>query len=373
MKHLWILLLMIPMTYALDNPGHYCSTIDTLPSSASDACKGIRINDPTNLVPTAFLTIDNTGVWVTAVSRFTYPVIMAQTLDVTGSLTVNNNIEGNDITANGNFITSHMLFANNISTADSICLRGDCRTVWPSGGGPGGISGTGSAGRIPLFNAATNIIDSQIYQNGANVGIGGVPTTTLDIFGSARIRTLLNCNGASLLETDASGNIVCGTDDSGGAGVIGPGTQNKLAKFNAAGSNIIDSQITDTGNMISIATNVTIGTGNLFINDQAGTGKGIVLRGDDRPMITRNFDTFTSGLYTGVGRWGLFMTPHTVVIGLPNIAAPAKSFAVRAYNPDSTSVDLLKVNYNGDTTIKNDVEVGGVIKSTSGDVIIQLG
>jgi len=43
---------------------------------------------------------------------------------------------------------------------------------------------------------------------------------------------------------------------------------------------------------------------NLVINDN---GKGIALKQLDSPFITRGWDPFTSGKYSNLGRWGMFM------------------------------------------------------------------
>jgi hypothetical protein len=62
--------------------------------------------------------------------------------------------------------------------------------------------------------------------------------------------------------------------------------------------------------------------------------KGIILDAQDRPLITRAWDTFTSGNYEGAGRWGLFMEQNTLVAGIPK--SPGKAFGVFTYNDNST-------------------------------------
>ncbi len=83
------------------------------------------------------------------------------------------------------------------------------------------------------------------------------------------------------------------------------------------------------------------------INDQ-----GVALAGEDKPLITRGFDRFTSGSKNGLGRWGLFMEPHALVAGIPNMAG--KWFVVGRYNQDGTKNDLLSINSEGETTFKLD-------------------
>ncbi|OHA50090.1 MAG: hypothetical protein A2682_03300 [Candidatus Terrybacteria bacterium RIFCSPHIGHO2_01_FULL_58_15] len=96
--------------------------------------------------------------------------------------------------------------------------------------------------------------------------------------------------------------------------------------------------------------------GNVQVDD-GGSGNGIMLQGADRPLITRNWDTFTSGGYAGVGRWGLFMEPSTLTLGIPNVGGP--TFQVKAFNANSSSVNLLTVNTSGRLDIAGDAYIAG--------------
>lgn len=73
--------------------------------------------------------------------------------------------------------------------------------------------------------------------------------------------------------------------------------------------------------------------------------KGVVLDALDRPLITRGHDPFTSGIYSGLGRWGLFKVANTLVAGIPNIAG--KSFKVSKYELNGDNTDLLTVTDAG--------------------------
>lgn len=82
---------------------------------------------------------------------------------------------------------------------------------------------------------------------------------------------------------------------------------------------------------------------------QTGTlasNAGIRQAGSDTPLITKGLDPFTSGAYNGWGRWGFFMEPHVLVAGIWNTAG--KYFKVRAFNADSSGVDLLSLSSIGD-------------------------
>jgi hypothetical protein len=75
---------------------------------------------------------------------------------------------------------------------------------------------------------------------------------------------------------------------------------------------------------------------------------GIALNTADRPMITRLHDPFTSGSHVGAGRWGLFMEPHTLVLGMPAIGA--KTVRIAKYNADSSYTALMTVDQGGNVT-----------------------
>ena len=67
----------------------------------------------------------------------------------------------------------------------------------------------------------------------------------------------------------------------------------------------------------------------------ANTTSGIILNSADRPLITRGWDEFTSGTYSGVGRWGLFMEGGGLTMGLPAGDAGRRHQFV-SYNANST-------------------------------------
>jgi len=73
--------------------------------------------------------------------------------------------------------------------------------------------------------------------------------------------------------------------------------------------------------------------------------RGIRLNPADRPLITRGWDPFTSGNYDGQGRWGLFMEPSAITIGMPAIAAKKIRFA--KYNADSTHTEIAVIDQAG--------------------------
>lgn len=67
----------------------------------------------------------------------------------------------------------------------------------------------------------------------------------------------------------------------------------------------------------------------------AATTMGIMLSSADRPIITRGWDEFTSGTYANIGRWGLFMEPGALTMGLP-AGGTGRRHQFVSWNEDST-------------------------------------
>jgi hypothetical protein len=96
-------------------------------------------------------------------------------------------------------------------------------------------------------------------------------------------------------------------------------------------------------NAVTVLRNGNMGIGTLIPIEKldisgnvnlTNSNKGIILDAQDMPIITRAWDPFTSGGYTGVGRWGLFMESSVLTAGIPDI--PGKAFRVSTYNDNST-------------------------------------
>ena len=77
---------------------------------------------------------------------------------------------------------------------------------------------------------------------------------------------------------------------------------------------------------------------------------GIKLNAADRPLITRSYDVFTSGIYNTAGRWGLFMEPTRLTAGIP--AGVTSAFDISTYNLDST-VNTVLFKVTGATGVVN--------------------
>jgi hypothetical protein len=143
------------------------------------------------------------------------------------------------------------------------------------------------------------------------------------------------------------------------------GTATPAAGFSIADNNAYWFNINNAGyiglNTLAPAERLHLESGNIRM---ANTLKGIILNGADRPFITRGFDTFTTGNYTGLGRWGLFMEPSRLTLGIPNM--PGKAFEIAKYELNGNRLTLMSVDVNGA------LQVGGSTGST-GQVLTSNG
>jgi len=81
---------------------------------------------------------------------------------------------------------------------------------------------------------------------------------------------------------------------------------------------------------------------------------GIMLNAADRPMITRGWEAFSSGNYSGAGRYGLFMEPGATTLGIP-AGGVFRRHAFVTYNADSTiNTTLMTIHENGNVGIGTD-------------------
>lgn len=84
--------------------------------------------------------------------------------------------------------------------------------------------------------------------------------------------------------------------------------------------------------------------GGVFINSDPG----IRLNAADTPLITRGFDPFGAAAgpnKTGHGRWGLFMEPGNLNIGIPELQN--RGFEVSRYRTDGTRTMLMRIDQDG--------------------------
>lgn len=89
---------------------------------------------------------------------------------------------------------------------------------------------------------------------------------------------------------------------------------------------------------------------------------GIHLNADDEPLIVRDWDVFATNApadKAGIGRWGLFMEPFILTLGIPGDDIPGRYFQVAKYSTNGTPTSLLMVDQGGNVTANSFNSSGG--------------
>ena len=96
---------------------------------------------------------------------------------------------------------------------------------------------------------------------------------------------------------------------------------------------------------------------------------GIHLNAADRPMIVRDWDPFGTlapSYKQGIGRWGLFMEPTILTVGIPNISG--RFFQVAKYDTNGNYTALVIVDQSGNMTTSGTVTANGVLLTSDRNV-----
>ncbi|MBI4121492.1 MAG: hypothetical protein HY470_00855, partial [Candidatus Ryanbacteria bacterium] len=128
-------------------------------------------------------------------------------------------------------------------------------------------------GGLGVGNATTSdgnlVVQGRIYVN------GGTSTFAGGVYANDLRTNLISCNGAGLLETDALGAIVCGTDAGASSGVSGTGALGQVAYWSASdtitGSN--NFFFDTSNNRIGIGDSTTTPWGTLSVDQTSAQGR----------------------------------------------------------------------------------------------------
>jgi hypothetical protein len=135
----------------------------------------------------------------------------ASLLSVGGSSQFQVNSSGNLIKINNVTYNWPAAIAAGVLTSD---VSGNLS--WSAGGGGGGIGGSGTTNYVPKFTAGTTLGNSQIFDDGTNVGIGvAAPNNTLQVkdlvnFNNALTGTFLGYQAGKVVTTGGTENTFVG-------------------------------------------------------------------------------------------------------------------------------------------------------------------
>ena len=278
--------------------------------------------------------------------------------------TTNQIISTAGLNLNGSAGEGNIRYINQLVGNNDIFIKGNSSETAPVYIGGSEIRlYTSSAERVRINSAG-------------NLGIGtSSPVQKLHVVGNARITGLANCTGSSTVDADASGNLICGTDDSGAS------AQNLFLTINApSGSDPVADSTTDTLNL-SAGSGITV-TGNSTTDTITIASTVASLWTDAGTYIRPN--NYTNLAITDGGRLGIGTTSPTYTldvvgnIGLSqylyhnddsNTRLEFTSDRIRAYVGSEYLLDLyaygsqdyVKLGDGGDVDINlnNDVFVRG--------------
>ncbi|MCL5011194.1 MAG: hypothetical protein M1127_03250 [Patescibacteria group bacterium] len=124
-------------------------------------------------------------------------------LNTTGGATPTMYLSGTGNVGVGDASPSYKLDVAGQANATQLCIAGDCKAAWPVSGS--GTVGPGTVNKVSKFTAASAIGDSQIIDDGTNVGIGAAPERKLHVSGGNVLidnaRSLEAKNAAGVVET----------------------------------------------------------------------------------------------------------------------------------------------------------------------------
>lgn len=211
-------------------------------------------------------------------------------------------------------------------------------------------------GNATLSSSSVTASDAFLVDGNTTLGDANTDTVTYN----ARVASNIEPSGDSTYDLGSNSLKWANVYADNLIGTISPGfTQGSVVFADGSGNLTEDNSDffwDSTDNELGIGTNTPSEAldviGNVEIDDDDTTGKGILLEAADRPIITRGWDSFTSGSYSGVGRWGVFMEPSTLTFGIPS--GGTRYFKFKAFDADSTSSDLVTITSAGNVGIGTD-------------------
>lgn len=249
-------------------------------------------------------------------------------------------LSGGTINTTGTLIADTALVASRLrlgKVADSLSLVKQNVLTNP-------VTGTGTTNYVPKFTGTSTIGNSQIFDNGTNVGINTVsPSFKLDVNGTAKTGTLtINTNGQGRTistyygSNSDGGNIFIGGGGGSSIGVLGETFR---------GSNNISIGVSSLLSNTSGYNNTAIGTGALQFNTTASSNIAI--------GTYASYSVTTGVQNTAIGNTALFSSngDQNVAIGLQSATAVTNGYQNTSIGTNSllnltTGNNIVAIGYN---------------------------
>jgi hypothetical protein len=374
--------------YAATNPAGYTSNTGTVTSvSGAGGYGGLTLSGTVTTSGSITLGGTPTGTWPISVSGNANTATTATTTTGNaGSATVlqtARNINGTSFNGSADITTANWGTARTVTIgATGKSVNGSANVSWTlaeigaQAALTNPVTGTGTTNYVPKFTGAGTIGDSQIFDDGTNVGIGTTsPSTKFDVDGNIRSYSRTSTYSIYLNSVTGSGPVIeFGNADSDAYGTIGH--QSLQFQFNSFGR---DYNFLSSGSSVMYiglsSGNVGIGTtapgAKLDLWTSSSAGGGNTLR-------------FTNAT-TGIDNEGIigkieFYSGDASVPG-PSVKAFIASVS-QGTSPDGTLVfatdtntgtptERMRITSDGQTYFAEDIYLRDG-STTSGDVLVRI-
>lgn len=243
---------------------------------------------------------------------------------------------------------------NDPGTSGQVLSSTVTGTNWVSLSEITGVDGTGTANYIAKWSDADTITNSQVFDNGTNVGINtSSPLTKLDVrSGSITVGTQISTSGSELIRgfyTTTDALTVIGTEHSSGGPVIGyavkPSTSSPGAFLSTTGINVARSAYSLRGGNHSWF----VGTGGIIAIDSAVSMT--------EAMVLTNAGNVGMGVTSPAAKLHIRRTSGDFIrLGISDANADAIEGRIEWYTNEAVSADYfggLKMRFQGGSGANN--------------------